>query len=76
MTKIKFSKNFPAPEEYLTELGRITALWGALEQSVNNTINFLSGLEVQDHWRVAVLTAHSNFKQRVDIIDTLCNELN
>lgn len=72
---MQFPENFPVPNEYLTELGRVTALWGSLEQSVNNAINYLSGLEVHDHWRVAVLTAHSNFKQRVDIIDTLCNEL-
>ena len=75
MTKINFPENFPAPEKYLLELGRVTALWGALEQSVNNAINYLSGLEQQDHWRIAVLTAHSNFRQRVDIIDTLCYEL-
>ncbi len=75
MTKITFPENFPAPDEYLTELGRVTALWGILEQSVNLNINYLSGLEPRDHWRVAVLTAHSNFNQRVDIIDTLCSEL-
>ncbi|WP_043319357.1 hypothetical protein [Microbulbifer sp. HZ11] len=72
---MNFPENFPAPDEYLLELGRITALWGALESSVNNAINYLSGINREDHWRVSVLTAHSNFKQRVDIIKTLCNEL-
>ncbi|TKB05548.1 hypothetical protein [Desulforhopalus sp. IMCC35007] len=75
MTKIHFPENFPVPDEFLIELGRATALWGTLEKTVDHTINYLSGLEPHDHWRVAVLTAHSNFKQKVDIIDTLCSEL-
>lgn len=70
-----FPENFPAPDEHLLELGRITALWGALESSVNNAINYLSGIAPQDRWRVSVLTAHYNFKQKVDIIETLCNEM-
>ena len=73
--KYDFPENFPAPDEYLLELGRVTALWGSLESSVNNAINYLSGIENQDHWRVSVLTAHSNFKQRVDVIQTLCHEM-
>jgi len=72
---MEFPNNFPAPDEYLLELGRITALWGSLESSVNNAINYLSGIDNSDHWRVSILTAHSNFKQRVDIIKTLCNDL-
>jgi len=73
--KIEFPENFPVPDEYLLELGRITVLWGSLESSVNHAINYLSGINPEDRWRVSVLTAHSNFKQRVDIIETLCNEL-
>ena len=73
--KIEFPDNFPVPDEYLLELGRITVLWGSLESSVNHAINYLSGIKPEDRWRVSVLTAHSNFKQRVDIIETLCNEL-
>lgn len=72
---IEFPENFPAPDEHLLELGRITALWGSLEKSVNTAINYLSGIQPEARWRVSVLTAHSNFKQRVDIIETLCNEL-
>lgn len=72
---MEFPDNFPAPDEYLLELGRITALWGSLESAVNNAINYLSGIDKSDHWRVSVLTAHSNFKQRVDIIKTLCHQL-
>lgn len=75
MNKIEFPNDFPAPDDFLLELGRITALWGSLESSVNMTINYLSGIEKEEHWRVSILTAHSNFKQRVDMIETLCNEL-
>lgn len=73
--KYGFPENFPAPDDYLLELGRITALWGSLEFSVNNAINYLSGIESQNHWRVAVLTAHSNFRQKVNMVQTLCHEL-
>jgi hypothetical protein len=75
MAKITFPVNFPVPDNYLIELGRATALWGNLEKQVDHSINYLSGLQPHDHWRVAVLIAHSNFKQKIDIIDTLCNEL-
>lgn len=75
MENIEFPENFPAPDEYLVELGRITALWGSLESSVNIALNKLSGINDADSWRVHVLTVHSNFKQKVDAIETMCHKM-
>jgi len=55
---LQFPENFPAPSDYLTELGRITTLWGTLESSVNLALNKLSGIDDIDGWRVHVLTVH------------------
>jgi len=75
MTERFFPDNFPAPDEYLLELGRITALWGSLESSIDLAISKLSGFGESSNWRFHVLIAHSNFKQRVDILETLCHGL-
>lgn len=72
---LEFPDNFPAPPEHLLELGRITALWGSLESTVDLALTKLSGIEDIDGWRVHVLTVHSNFKQRVDAIETLCHKM-
>ena len=71
----KFPNGFPIPDEYLVELGRITALWGSLEAAVNMGIRKLSGMPKIDAWRVDILMAHSSFQQKVDIIQTLCEQL-
>lgn len=71
----KFPANWPAPEKYLIELGRILSLWGTLESNVNIAISQLAGYQKILDWRAAVLTAHSNFKQRIDIFSTLCDQL-
>lgn len=68
-------KDWPLPSEYLTELGRITTLFGVLESAVNLSISKLAGYEGVLDWRSAVVTAHANFKQRIDILETLCHEL-
>lgn len=70
-----FPPNFPLPEEYLLELGRIFALWGSLEAIVNQAIVKLSGIREESEWRISVLTAHSSFQQRLDVINTLCDQL-
>ncbi len=75
MKEHNFPENWPAPQEYLIELGRLFALWGSLESSLVLAISKLAGYEETVDWRAAVLTAHSSFMQRVDILATLCNEL-
>lgn len=75
MAKYKLPDNWPVPNEYLLELGRISMLFGLLESQVNVSISKLSGYDSALDWRSAVSTAHANFKQRVDILETLCHEL-
>lgn len=75
MKKIDLPDNWPAPKEYLLELGRISALWGSLENSINLAISKLAGYKAIYDFRAAILTAHANFKQRVDILGALCDQL-
>lgn len=71
----KLPNDWPLPDLYLMELGRITTLFGALESGVNLSISKLAGYQGVLDWRSAVVTAHANFKQRIDILETLCHEL-
>jgi hypothetical protein len=75
MTTKKLPDNWPAPNEYLLELGRISSLWGSLENSLNLAISKFAGYQAIYDYRAAILTAHANFKQRVDMLGALCNEL-
>lgn len=75
MSTNKFNDNWPAPNEILLELGRMTTLWGTLESAVDVTISKLAGYESPLDVRAFILVAQSNFQQRVDIISTLCEQL-
>lgn len=71
-----FPENWPAPSEYLLELGRMTSLWGALENTVNIAISQFAGFEgTSIDERALIMVVHSSFKQRVDIISSLCDWL-
>lgn len=70
-----FADNWPAPNDYLLELGRMTAVWGTLESAVNLAISKLAGYSTPLDVRALILVAHSTFQQRVDIISTLCEQL-
>ena len=71
----EFPNAWPLPDEYLIELGRISTLFSSLDATVNVSISSLSGYQETLDWRSAVLTAHANFKQRLDILETLCHAL-
>ena len=75
MKRHAFADNWPAPNDYLLELGRMTAVWGTLESAVNLAISKLDGYSMPLDVRALILVAHSNFQQRVDIISTLCEQL-
>ena len=75
MKRHAFADNWPAPNDYLLELGRMTAVWGTLESAVNLAISKLAGYSMPLDVRALILVAHSNFQQRVDIISTLCEQL-
>ena len=71
----QFPNDWPAPESYLTELGRMTVLWGSLEALTVAAISKLAGYEQNLDARALVLTAHMNFQQRIDVISALCEQL-
>lgn len=75
MSHVKFKDHWPAPNEYLLELGRMTTVWGTLESSVNIAISKFAGYESLLDYRALIMVAHSNFQQKVDIISTLCEQL-
>lgn len=71
----QFESNWPAPNEYMLELGRMMAIWGTLESSMNLAISKLAGYEIPLDERALILVAHSNFQQRLDIISSLCEQV-
>lgn len=75
MKRHDFKANWPAPDEYLLELGRMTTIWGMLESAVNIAISKLAGYESALDSRALIMVAHSNFQQRVDIVSSLCEQL-
>jgi len=75
MKRHDFKDHWPAPNDYLLELGRMTAIWGTLESSVNIAISKFAGYESALDFRALIMVAHSNFQQRVDIVSTLCEQL-
>lgn len=70
-----FADDFPAPNAYLLEVGRMTCIWGTLESAVNIAVSKLAGYQSPLDYRALILVAHSNFQQRVDIISSLCEQL-
>lgn len=68
-------ENWPLPDEYMLEIGRLSVNFSTMETGVNLAIGKLMGYEGVHDWRAAVVVAHLNFKQRVDMLETLCHEL-
>ena len=75
MTQHSFRDNWPAPNDYLLELGRMTSIWGTLESTVNVAISKFAGYHAPLDYRAVIMVAHSNFQQRVDVISALCEQL-
>lgn len=74
MDRKHLKDNWPLPNEFLIELGRISGLWGVLESAVNLCINMLAGYQEAYDYRAAIMLAHANFKQRADILETLLEQ--
>jgi hypothetical protein len=75
MKQRAFRDDWPAPNDYLLELGRMTSIWGSLESTVNVAISKFAGYDAPLDYRALIMVAHSNFQQRVDIISSLCEQL-
>ncbi len=67
--------DWPVPDRFLTEIGRVTTVWASLESLLNLCIGKLAGFNEPDDPTPYVLVAHSSFPQRVDILATLCEQL-
>jgi hypothetical protein len=74
INKIKFG-NWPLPEEVCTELGRMQALWSALETALLIFISKLSGFNDNNDMRPYILLAHTSFQQKIEILSSLCDYL-
>lgn len=75
MKRDELKDHWPLPNEYMVELGRISTLYGVLENVVNLAIGKLAGYNEVYDYRCAVMLAHANFQQRVDILATLFEQL-
>ena len=72
--KLTFDE-WPLPDEYLLELGRIAANWAYLESWLNICLQKLAGVNDFDDPTVFILIAHTNFPQRLDMLGALCQHL-
>lgn len=72
--EINFS-GWPIPDNYLIELGRVSALWTSLENLINICIGKLAGFNEINDPKPFILITHSSFPQRLDILSTLCEGL-
>lgn len=74
MKRLDFNDGWPLSNEVLLELGRMTALWPSLEITVNVGIGKLMGYNQVLDTRSVIVLAHSNFQQRIDIFESLCDQ--
>lgn len=68
--------DWPIPDAYLIEVGRIAALWASLESFLNTCIGKLAGFDpLSTDPTHFILLIHSSFPQRLDMLGALCEEL-
>lgn len=72
--KLNFDR-WPLPDEYLREVGCVSALWASLESFLNLCIGKLSGFNDLNDPTAFILVTHSSFPQRLDILSALCEHL-
>lgn len=62
------------PDEYLTEIGRVTTRWAMLESVIDLCLTLLSGNREFD-LRSAIIFNHMAFPMRLDVMGTLVDRL-
>jgi hypothetical protein len=67
--------NWPLPNEFLLELGRIAAMWAYLESSLDIAISKFAGAEGVLDMKHLILIKHSSFPQKLDMLASLCEYL-
>lgn len=66
---------WPLPDAYLIEIGRVGAMWSSLESILNVYLTKLFGFEEADTYKGFIITSHSSFPQRLDMLGSLCEQL-
>lgn len=66
---------WPAPEPYLLEIGRLLQVWGNLEDLIGQFIGKLAGFEEIADRTAYILTVHSSFPQKLQMLESLCEGL-
>jgi hypothetical protein len=66
---------WPIPDEFLIELGRISALWTSLEWMMETYIGKLAGFNDLSDPKPFILLRHTSFPQKLDILSALCEKL-
>lgn len=74
IAKLNFS-DWPIPDEFLTEIGRVGALWASLESLLNICLGKLAGFNDLNDPKPFILITHSSFPQRLDVLGALCEHL-
>jgi len=67
--------DWPLPESYLAELGRLSALWSILEGQLDICLGKVAGFEQLSDPRPFILLKHSSFPQKLDALAALCEQL-
>ena len=67
--------DWPLPNAYLVEIGRVTALWSSLEVLLNSCLGKLAGFNERGDPKPFILINHSSFPQRLDMLGALCEHL-
>lgn len=70
----EYTADWPLPNEFLIEIGRLSSLWGTLEYALNISIGKLAGFNDLFDTTPFILTVHSSFPQRLDILGALCEQ--
>jgi len=73
LRKLNF-RNWPLSDEYLVEIGRVSALWASLESLLDLCIGKLAGFDDLSNPSAFILINHSSFPQRLDILSTFCEQ--
>jgi hypothetical protein len=65
---------WPLPDEYLIEVGRVSALWASLESLLNLCIGKLAGFNELTDPKPFILITHTSFPQRLDMLGALSEQ--
>lgn len=71
----QFKSDWPIPEDFMLELGRMTTVWAGLENGLLLYISRLAGYDALIDPRAAILLAHTSFQQRIEKLESLCELL-